>query len=385
MNWVDLVIILILVVDVIMGLKTGLLELALTFGGLSLGLLAGSRLAQLAAAHMSSPFAKFMAIIIIELGLAASLWLAGMKLSRHLEPRPARFRISKIDEISGAAIEVLAILALSWLIASGLSNIRDYGIGSGVRDSFIIQKLNNLLPPPDVLSQLEKIVSPNSFPSVFLGLEPSHTTISPKNRVDNQAVLADEASVVKIRGLGCGQEVFGSGFVVAKNLVMTNAHVVAGLKRPVVVDSDKSYQSKPVFFDPDLDIAILRVDNLADAPLKISSAVLPEASAVTVLGFPGGGYLEAQDAVIIDRTTAVGRNIYNEGLVRRDVYEVQVVLHPGNSGGPLVAPDGSVAGLVFGKAISQDNIGYALLIKQAQPIIERSKTLKDTADTGFCS
>jgi S1-C subfamily serine protease len=347
MNWVDLVIIVLLISAVIRGLQAGLVELSLSFGGLVLGLFIGSRLARLAAVHFSSPTYKLLVVLVIELGLAGGLWAAGLMLSRRFKPPAARRHLTKLNALAGGVLEVLFSLAIIWIAVSGLSNVGSYTIGSSVRHSFIIKKLDSILPaPPDALAQLEKIVSPNGFPNVFLGFEPQHTTISPKNKVNNQAVLADEQSVVKVQGVGCGEVVYGSGFVVGKGLVVTNAHVVAGLKRPQVVDGKKTYVSVPVWFDPNLDIAILKVTGLPDAPLVLSTNTLPNASAAATLGFPGGGSLVAQDGVIIDHVTAVGRNIYNRGVVSRDVYEIQASVQPGDSGGPLVAPDGTVAGVI---------------------------------------
>jgi S1-C subfamily serine protease len=171
---------------------------------------------------------------------------------------------------------------------------------------------------------------------------------------------------------------------VGKGLVVTNAHVVAGLKRPQVVDGKKTYVSVPVWFDPNLDIAILKVTGLPDAPLVLSTNTLPNASAAATLGFPGGGSLVAQDGVIIDHVTAVGRNIYNRGVVSRDVYEIQASVQPGDSGGPLVAPDGTVAGVIFARSVSQSDIGYGLLIDQVKPIIDQARS-HGAVDTSFCA
>jgi S1-C subfamily serine protease len=265
-------------------------------------------------------------------------------------------------------------------------NVHSYDIGHDIRHSYIIKKLNAVLPqPPDIFAQLEKIISPNGFPNVFLGLEPQHTTISPKNTVNNQAVIAAEDSIVKVQGAGCGGLVFGSGFVAAPNLVVTNAHVVAGIKNPQIVDRFKTYKASAVWFDSNLDIAILRVNNLPDAPLTLSNNVLPDADAAVVIGFPGGGVLVIDNAAIIDHIKAIGRNIYNHGVVQRDIYEVQADVQEGDSGGPLLAPDGTVAGVTFAKSVSQDNVGYALLIDQVKPIVQQARQKTTPVSTGSCA
>ena len=386
MNWVDVLILGLLGLAVYMGLRAGILELFLSVSGLILGLFIGSRLAELIVVHFSSQFIRFMTIVVLELGLASSLWIGGLVLSRRLKPRASRLLVSKFNEVAGGVIDLFLILGICWLVASGLSNIGSYGIGRGVRDSLIISKLDNVLPnPPDTFAALEKIVSPNDFPSVFLGLEPAHTTISPYNTVNNAAVLAAEQSVVKVQGFNCGSAIYGSGFVAAKGLVVTNAHVVAGMMRPQVVDSHGTHHSVPVLFDPQLDIAVLRVDNLDDAPLALYNKILPRASGAATLGFPQGGELNAEDAVILDHTTAVGRDIYGKGQISRQIYEVQADVQEGDSGGPLLATNGQVAGIVFARSISQNDVGYALMSGRIGSIIDTAGQQRAAVDTGYCT
>lgn len=386
MNAVDLIIILFALASIPRGIQSGLLELFLSFTGLMTGLLIGSRLAQIIAVHMGSPLAKLVVILALECSLALLLWMGGLVLSRRLRPHPKRKYLNRANEIAGGVTEVLFTLIIVWLIASGLTNVRSHNIGHNVRRSLIVRELNSALPhPPDIIAQLEKIVSPNGFPNVFLGLEPGHTTVSPKNKVNNQAVLDAEKSVVRVQGIGCGNIVYGSGFVADKGIVVTNAHVVAGLKRPQVVDSHKIYQSQTIWFDENLDIAILKVNGLPDPPLTLNPKILPDADAAATLGYPQGGQLVAEDAAIIDHVTAVGRNIYNEGIVSREIYEVQTKVEEGDSGGPLLAPDGSVAGVLFARAVSQDNIGYALLINQIIPLVSQAKQRNQVVDTSFCT
>jgi S1-C subfamily serine protease len=386
MNWVDLIILLLLASAVIRGKEVGLLQLLLSSGGFIVGLLLGSWIAKHLAANFATPASKLIAILLIEFGLAFSFAAIGGILSIKLHKHAVRWRLDKVNSYLGAALEIIFTLTIIWLGASALGNVRSYNIGEEIKRSWIINRLDSTLPaPPDLLAQLEKIISPNGFPDVFLGLEPRHTTVSPNNSVSNQAILAAEKSVVKIQGVGCGGIVNGSGFVVNSGVVVTNAHVVAGIIRPQVVDSTGTYSATAIWFDPNLDIAILRVENLPDPALKVSGLVLPDSDAAAVLGFPGGGPLVAQNAAIIDHITAAGRNIYNQGVVFRNIYEVQADVEPGNSGGPLLDPDGSVAGVVFAKSLSQNNVGYALLINQVQPLISKAEQRNTAVNTSSCA
>jgi S1-C subfamily serine protease len=385
MNWVDLLIIIFLFSAIARGIQTGWLQLFLSSAGFIIGLLLGSWIAKHIAVHLSGQLSKLIVILTIELGLALLFFIGGEILAHRLKNHAIRLHLGKANEIAGGVLELFVTLLVIWLVASALMNVQSYNIGRDIRKSAIINGLNSNLPhPPDVLAQLEKIINPNGFPNAFLGLEPQHTTISPKNSLNNQAVLNDEVSVVKIQGGGCGGIVFGSGFVAAEGLVVTNAHVVAGIAHPQVVDHIKTYQANTVWFDPDLDIAILKVKNLPDRPLTLSNKVLQDADAAAVLGFPGGGQLTADQAAIIDHVKAIGRNIYNEGVVQREIYEVQADVEQGDSGGPLIAADGTVAGVIFAKAVSQDNVGYALLIDQVKPIISKAASRSSAVSTGSC-
>jgi S1-C subfamily serine protease len=386
MNWVDLLILFLLASVIVRGMRIGLLQLLLSSLGFIAGLLIGSWIAVHLAANLATPLSKLFVILVVEFGLAFALGAAGELAGFKLKIYAKKWGLDKVNAYMGAALEIVMVLAIVWLGASALSSVRSYSIGLQIKRSWTISKLNSLLPaPPDVLARLEKIISPNGFPDVFLGLEPQHTTISPSNTVSNQAVIAAEKSLVKVQGTGCGGIVNGSGFVVDRGLVVTNAHVVAGISHLQVLDSAGIYQAITVWYDPNLDIAILRVDNLPDPPLALHAQVLPDSSASAVLGFPGGGPLIAQDAAIIDHITAVGRNIYNQGIVHRNIYEVQADVERGSSGGPLLAPDGSVAGVIFATSVSQDNVGYALLINQVQPLIEQSKYQTTAVGTGSCA
>lgn len=386
MDWLDLVILGLLGFAVARGLRAGLLQLSLSSSGFVGGLVLGSWAARYLAAYAANPSIKLIIILVVELGLALSLSFIGEMVGRRLGVRAMDWHLGWANQTLGAVLEVVFMLLVVWLAASGLANTSSYNIGYEIRHSLVIRKMDAWLPaPPDIFAQLEKVISPNGFPSVFSGLEPQHTTISPSNSVNNQAIINDEASVVKIQGKGCGGIIDGSGFVVNKDIVVTNAHVVAGVANPQVIDKYGAYGAVPIWFDPNLDIAVLRVNNLPDAALPLASQALPDHDAAAVLGLPGGGPLVVGDAVVIDQILARGQNIYNRGAVARDIYELQANIEPGNSGGPLIGPDGSVAGVVFAKSVSQPNIGYALLASPVKAAVQAAESRDRQVSTSSCA
>lgn len=386
MNIVDFTIIVLLLFAIARGIRAGMLFLLLSSVGFVGGLLLGSWVAKRAALHVTNTSDKLLIILLIELLFALVLSAIGEVSARHLNKYVTKLHLGRLNQVFGAALEVVFALIVVWLIASGLTNVKSLKIGYDIHHSSIISALDGVLPnPPDLFAQLSKVINPNGFPSVFVGLEPQHTTISPANRANNQAIIADEQSIVKVQGYGCGGIVDGSGFVVAKGIVVTNAHVVAGIVYPKVINSDGTYSAEAVWFDPNLDIAVLKVPGLPNAALTLKSQVLPDGDAAAVLGYPGGGPLVVGNAAVIDEIDAVGRNIYGQGTVSRNIYEVQAGVEPGNSGGPLVGPDGSVAGVVFAKSVSQNNLGYAILINQVIPIIRNAQQQNTLVSTGQCA
>jgi S1-C subfamily serine protease len=118
-------------------------------------------------------------------------------------------------------------------------------------------------------------------------------------------------------------------------------------------------------------------------PLSLATTDQPRGTIGAALGYPGGGDLTVSPAAILAQRTAVGRNIYDAGLVRRDIYELQAVVRPGNSGGPLVAPDGTVIGVIFATSTSNGNIGYALTATEIIPDLGQARTA-DPVSTGAC-
>jgi S1-C subfamily serine protease len=82
---------------------------------------------------------------------------------------------------------------------------------------------------------------------------------------------------------------------------------------------------------------------------------------------------------------ATGRDIYGQGLTTRPVYELQSVVRPGNSGGPLVEPDGTVIGVVFSRSASDPNIGYALASPGVVSRVHQAELTNSSSGTGSCA
>ena len=208
------------------------------------------------------------------------------------------------------------------------------------------------------------------------------TTTSPEVQA---AAARASASTVKVQGFGCGGILTGSGFVVDKDLIVTNAHVIAGVRRPVVYDRNGKHGATTVFFDPDLDIAFLKATNLSGSPLSLDPGAVAKGTITALLGYPEGGNLTVTPGIVGNRARVLGRNIYDSSVNRRMIYEVQANVQQGDSGGPMVLSDGRVAGITFAKAISQQGYGYTIAASEFADKIVSAESLTASVSTQNCA
>jgi S1-C subfamily serine protease len=354
------------------------------FGGLFLGAWLEPRTVNLAHSQAGRVFAT----LVTTLGCALLLMAIGEYLGMRLKRRVLLKRVNSLDNGFGAVLGGISLLFSAWLIAGILGALPFPSLKMALQGSRIISGLNRRLPAvPTVIADLGHLVDPNGFPQVFIGSEPSprSTARVPSLGSLQTAIERDRASVVKVEGQGCGGIVEGSGFVAGANLVATNAHVVAGIRHPYIEDGNGLHSSTVIWFDPNLDFAVLRVNNLAGGALTIDKSRVSPGTQAAVLGYPGGGPLAAGTAAVLDEFTATGRNIYGSGNTNRDVYEIQADVIPGNSGGPLVAKDGSVIGVVFAESTTYQHVGYALTTAQVTAEINQAVAHGQAVSTGSCA
>lgn len=389
-NYVDLVIILLLLAAASYGIVQGAAVQIFSFAGFWGGFALGVVVAPSAARLVTGPFARALVPIAVVFGLAALLGGVGRQIGVHIWSTLHRMRLGPADALVGSGVAVVTNLLAVWLIGGMLASVPVPGISTGIHESRIVGALARTLPPaPAVVSQLSRYLYSAGFPPVFAQLEPqpSAPVELPGDDAFQDAVAAARDSTVKIVGFGCGGELTGSGFVAAPGLVVTNAHVVAGISRPFVEDPrGRRSQATPVLFDPGLDLAILRAPGLNAPPLELVRAPVDRGAGGAVLGYPGGGPLSASGAAVLNRISdAVGRDIYNRGTVNRDVYQLQTVVRAGNSGGPFVRPTGDVAGVIFSRSAIRSDVGYALVSTEVAPRLDQARNVQGSASTGACA
>jgi S1-C subfamily serine protease len=385
---VDILIILFLISALFRGREIGLVQQLCStvgfFGGLLLGAMLEPHTVQLA----HTPVSRTFVTLGTTLGSAFLFLAIGEYIGIVLKHKVEGWRINTADNVLGSVLSGISVLVAVWLGAAILMRLPYPGLQQELRKSRIVSSLTNSLPAaPGVIAGIGHLIDPNGFPDVFIGSEPNppDKINLPSSSALAAAVSKDKASVVKVEGKGCGGIVEGSGFVVGANIVATNAHVIAGIHNPVVKDANGIHTATPIWFDPDLDFAVLRVSNLAGEPLVFNTSHVADNTPAAVLGYPGGGGFVAEPASVLDEFTANGRNIYNQGRTERQIYEIAANIIPGNSGGPVVDKEGGVIAIVFAESTSYDHVGYALTPWQPIEEIAHASAQNRAVSTGTCA
>lgn len=388
MNFIDVLIVIFALSALLRGRELGFVRQLFSSAGFFLGLLIGALLQPHLIQSTSSPLSRSLLTIFLTLGCGIILLAVGEYIGLHAKRKLQIWKINRVDNFFGSILGVISILLIFWLSAAILSVLPYSRVQDTLHQSAILRLLDRTLPSaPTIVANLGHLIDPNGFPQVFIGQAPGPPQYIPQPSLGDMQAAVDKTrpSVVKIQGQGCGGIVQGSGFVVGTNLVATNAHVIAGISRPFVVDGNGTHSAQPIWFDPNLDFAVLRVNNLAGGPLVFSSQHVTRGTHAVVLGYPGGGGFVADPAAVLDEFTATGRNIYNQGATERDVYEIGANIIPGNSGGPLILADGSVIGVIFAESTDYKDVGYALSNDQVVSAVNHARTQNRSVNTGSCA
>ncbi|WP_199548636.1 MarP family serine protease [Streptomyces sp. N35] len=328
-------------------------------------------------------------IVCASVGQAFTTHL-GNKLRRYITWSPAR----ALDATGGAVVNVLALLLVSWLIGSLLAGTTMPTVGKEVRNSKVLNGIDRALPgqADTWFTNFRSVLAQNGFPQVFspFANEPITEVRPPDPKLAGSPVAARaKGSIVKVLGTAssCSKVLEGSGFVFADRRVMTNAHVVGGVDEPTVQigGEGKRYDATVVLYDWKRDIAVLDVPQLDARPLQFTDRDAGTGDSAIVAGFPENGGYDVRSARIRARIDASGPDIYHRGNVRRDVYSLYANVRQGNSGGPLLTPDGKVYGVIFAKSLDSADTGYALTVDEIRDDISAGRTANQQVDSQGCA
>ena len=389
MNVLDWCLVALVGIYALSGYWQGFVTGAFATGGLLLGGLLGVWAAPLALGDAAPSLwvslgALFIVIICASLGQALFQFV-GARIRDRITWQPIR----AVDAVGGAALSAVAVLLVAWALGVAVSGSRIGGITPVVRESAVLAKVNEVLPPDasQVLQAFNNVVGTTFFPRYLEPFAPERiVAVEPGDRrmLTDPDVVAAQPSVVKVRGSnGCGSGVEGTGFLFAPGRLMTNAHVVAGVTRPEVEIGGSSVVATVVLYDPRLDVAVLALPDGGLPHLRFDTEAGPDDN-VAVVGYPEDGPYAVGAGRIRSQQRLRSPDIYGEGTVIRQVFSLRAQIRPGNSGGPIVTSGGDVAGMVFAASVSDQETGYALTASQLAESAARGVTTEAPVDTGTC-
>ncbi|WP_267244257.1 MarP family serine protease [Streptomyces sp. PR69] len=333
--------------------------------------------------------AVVIVIVCASVGQAVTTHL-GNKLRRYITWSPAR----ALDATGGALVNVVAMLLVAWLIGSNLAKTSLPPFGKEARNSKVLQGVHRLMPDQAStwFDDFSSVLAQNGFPQVFTPFsnEPITEVQAPDPALAGSPVAARaKQSIVKVVGTapGCGKVLEGTGFVFAERRVMTNAHVVGGVDEPTVQigGEGRLYDAKVVLYDWQRDIAVLDVPDLRARPLQFADGDARSGDSAIVAGFPENGSYDVRSARVRGRINANGPDIYQRGIVQRDVYSLFATVRQGNSGGPLLTTDGRVYGVIFARSLDDPDTGYALTVDEIREDIALGRSANQEVDSQRCA
>jgi S1-C subfamily serine protease len=346
------------------GFSRGLVRGALSLAGFALGAYIGARVAP-ALLSEGSPYGPIVALSGAMLGGVLLQSLAGLLGGTLRAGMGAVPGLHTLDQIAGAVLGLAAGVLMCWAIGAVLLYLPGQSeLRRSVQESAILSRINEEFPPERLLETLERV-------------DPIGVAIGPRDVVapPDAAIAQDpdvdvaSASVVRVTGFACGLGVEGSGWIVRPGLVVTNAHVVAGIERPHLDrGGGRGFTSTVVAFDPENDVAVLRVKGLRGTPLPVAEP--DRGTPVALLGYPQNGPLTLVPARLEETVRALSRDAYGRGSVTRSVTGIRGNVRPGLSGGPGVDAQGRVRTMVFARRKS-DVGGWGIPPTVIQSVLEK--------------
>ncbi|MEZ5212375.1 MULTISPECIES: MarP family serine protease [unclassified Gordonia (in: high G+C Gram-positive bacteria)] len=392
--WVDVLVLAIALLAAIGGYRAGAAASALAFLGVVVGVIAGILVVPHVVTRIDDPRLRLLVALLLLVGLVIVGEVSGMVIGRAARSGLHSLRLRRVDSCIGSVLQFVAILIVAWLVAIPIRESSQTRLAEAVDGSRVIGAVDKVAPnwmrglPGDFTalidsSGLKQVISPFGETEVAAVDPPDQT-------LDTAAVVTRvRPSVVKILGVahGCGQALEGSGFVISPERVMTNAHVVAGTDQVAIrTPNGREYEAKVVWFNSRNDVAVLDVPGLTAPALKFSQRSAVTGDDAIVLGYPENGPFTVTPVRVRNTVNLVGPDIYQSPeKVKRKVYTVRGTIRSGNSGGPMIAPDGTVLGVVFGASENvADDTGFVLTASQVEADVAASEKRQAQVGTAEC-
>ncbi|MFI9008929.1 MarP family serine protease [Actinosynnema sp. NPDC053489] len=394
MNWVDLLVLALAAFAAVSGARQGMVVALPAFVGVLVGLVLGTQLAPLVVAQFDNVVTKVVFAVGIVVLLVALGETLGVYIGRGIKSKVNATPLRGLDNALGAIVQGAVVFVVAWMIALPLTMVAGLpSLAKSLNQSVILSTVDDVMPPAarTLADDLRNLFDVSGFPAA---MDPFDRTplreVGPPDPAlsANPVVRRLEPSVLKVRGRApsCSRALEGTGFVVAPERVMTNAHVVAGTTDVTVEVGVGQFDATVVHYDAQTDIAILAVPDLEAAPLEFRTGDIAPGEDGIVLGYPLDGPYTASEARVRERIRMLrGPDIYDAQTVTRDVYTVRAKVRSGNSGGPLVDPQGRVMGVVFGAAVDDQETGFVLTADEVAEEVAKAPTMVRRASTQTCA
>jgi S1-C subfamily serine protease len=386
----DIVLVLLLLGYLVHGYRLGLIR---SLGAL-VGIAAGAVVATLAAPFIgrfvTDGGTRVLVTIVAALVIVAIGHGVGVGIGSLLGGRLLKSPLGIVDRVLGAAANtVVAALVIS-VIASVVAALGVPFLAQPVASSVVLRTIDTVTPPPvqTALAQLRGTVLTSGIPKLreALGGLPDKPVV-PGVDTRTAALTRAARSVVKVTGTAyaCGQDQSGSGFVISTDRVLTNAHVLAGVRSPVVLrDDGAALVGKVTYFDPSSDLAVVAVPGLGRPALAVDST--PAVGTTGVIdGFPFGGPFSSGGAKVLQVGETRVPDVAGSGTSVRSLATVAADVEQGNSGGPLLSTAGHVLGIVFAKSSTTADIGYAMTPTQFDKVVGHAASYRTAVSSGACT
>jgi len=364
-NPLDLLALVLLIVAVVLGVRSGALPQLMGLLGAAAAALVGLAILPAVTPILDTLPAAVRTVVVLSvlLGLVGIGEAFGATGGRSASRALGDGLLGAFDRLGGAFVGGAQAILILWLAGGVIASGPFPNLAQLAQRSVALRAVDTLLPPPtEIVLELGQVLDDSGLPNVFIGLEPlpAQDVDLPSDALARQIGARAAPSVLRVVADGCDLRSFGSSFVVAPNYLVTNAHVVTGARSVQVQTSDGSFRATVVLLDLELDIAVLHTDGLRAPPLAFTSTEPGRGAKGAAIGYPGGGNETVEPAAVAAVYFAQGLTVTNKSRVTRRIIEIRSTVRPGDSGGPLVLENGTVGGVVFAESKVDPKVGYAL-------------------------
>lgn len=385
----DVLLILLLVSYVFFGYRIGFVGSLSALAGIAVGGVIAFFAIPLVGAWVPDPSWRAAAMLAVAVVLVLGGHSIGVTIGHRLRRKVDKAKLRLPDRLLGAALSGIVAALVASTLAFSLASLGVPYLSRAIASSAVLRVIDTAAPDPvqAFLARLRSVAVQEGLPLITEAIGGITTAPDLPNVDTASPALAEAAqSVVRVSGnaSACGQSQLGSGFVVATDRIVTNAHVVAGVTEPVIeTPAGQVFAGSVVYFDPIDDLAVIAVSGMPTDALDLAETAAVGSTGV-VDGYPHGGPFTSGPAEVLSVDTVNVANIYGDDPAPREVYTLAANVQQGGSGGPLLTNSGDVSGVVFAKSATAQNLGYAMTMSELNPVAAGAVSFSEPVSSGTC-